>query len=330
MRKRSFLITILSIFFVTLIGCSSSNQTFEGAASSDQSSMTDSVTDNSTGADNKEEISQMPGNVENATTGNAVNGVTKDEVSQVPSNSNNVTTDNSTQVSRKIIDRADVILETLEFDKSISQLESSINSYGGYIESSNILQDGISSGSYKQNRYAEFIIRIPKEKFQSFLSETGNIGVIINKRIYGEDISSQYYDRESRLKVLQAQEQKYLDLLNNAKEVKEILEIEKSLTEIRYEIESLTGYLKQMDSLVSYSTINLNISEVTETKVAEATPKTFGDKVVKAFSDSIKSLKTAGITMVLIIVVILPYAIIFSILGYIIYFVIKRYKSKKK
>ena len=169
-----------------------------------------------------------------------------------------------TGTERKIIDKADLSIETDNFDKALEEINNYIGKYNGYIELSNMTQDGINSNNYKKNRYCEYIIRVPQESFQNVLNDCSNIGVITNKRIYGEDVSSRYYDVEARLKVLNSQEERYLEILDKAQNVEEIIEIEKALTDIRYEIENLTGYIKQMDDLISYSTINLYISEVSE------------------------------------------------------------------
>ena len=153
-----------------------------------------------------------------------------------------------------------------------------VNSFGGYIESSNVYEGGINEGNYKNYRNANYTIRIPEEKFQNFLDQSSNIGVITNERTFAEDISSEYYDRETRLKVLQAQEERYLSILSEATEITEIIELEKALTEVRYEIESITGYLKQMDDLVDMSTVNITISEVAETSKSEKVPVTIAEK----------------------------------------------------
>ncbi len=236
------------------------------------------------------------------------------------------------ETTRKIIDTADLTIETTEFDKSLLLLEDTIKNLNGYKESSNIFQNGINNQDNYGNRSGEFTVRIPNDKFEAFLSEAGKVGVIVCKTTNAEDISSQYYDRDARLKVLNSQEERYLAILSEAKTVEEILQVEKSLTEIRYEIEEITGYLKQMDSLVDYSTVKIHIQEVLKTSNPEKTPVTFGEKVTKTFTESLKSLKTLVTYVFLFLVFIVPYGIIFGILGYLVYRIYKfiNYNKKKK
>ncbi len=233
---------------------------------------------------------------------------------------------------RKIIDTADLTIETTDFNNSLLLLEDTIKKLNGYKESSNIFQNGINNEGNNGSRSGEFTVRIPNDKFETFLSETGKVGVIVYKTTNAKDISSEYYDRDARLKVLNAQEERYLAILSEAKNVEEILQVEKSLTEIRYEIEEITGYLKQMDSLVDYSTVTIHIQEVLKTNNPEKKPVTFGEKVAKTFKDSLKSLKTLVSYVFLFLVFIIPYGIIIGILGYIILKIYKyiNHKTKKK
>lgn len=235
---------------------------------------------------------------------------------------------------KKIINRADLVVETIEFNNSLTVLEKLTGDLGGYIESSNIYQAGISEWNYNDNRSAEFVIRIPKNNFEKFLNDTGNLGAITNKRVYGDDITTQYYDRDARLKVLKAQEERYLEILNKAQKIEDILEVEKYLTEVRYEIETITATLNHMDNLVDYSTVNISINEVVTVSEAQKVPTTLGEKIVKVFSDSIKSLKTIGTGLILAFIAVIPYGIIILILSSIIYYILKRikkyYKNNKK
>lgn len=232
--------------------------------------------------------------------------------------------------NRKIINNADLTIETTEFTEAINSLETITADLNGYIESSNIFQQGINSSSYNKNRSGEFVVRIPKENFQNFLSDSSKFGVVTNKRVYGEDITTQYYDREARLKVLKAQEERYLEILKEAKDIEQVLEVEKYLTEVRYEIETITGSLKQMDNLVNYSTFNISIYEVIKVSEAKKVPTTLGEKIAKVFLDSINSLNAVGTGIILVLIAIIPYSVIIAIIILIVYLIIKNIKKSKK
>lgn len=230
---------------------------------------------------------------------------------------------------KKIIDNANLSIETVEFDKAVDTLKTSLEQCEGYMQSSNINHPGVGSNNYKTYRNADFVVRVPKESFQDFLKSAETMGVITNENSSSEDITKQYYDTETRLKVYEAQEARYLELLNEAKTMEDILTIEKQLTEVRYNIEYLTGYKNQMNDLVDYGTVNISLYEVDEPTKLVDNLKNFGDKIVNAFATSLKSLKYVGTSLILIIVSIIPYAVILSIIGWIIFYVYKKTNKNK-
>lgn len=230
---------------------------------------------------------------------------------------------------KKIIDNATLSIETVEFDKAVETLKASLNEYKGYMQSSNISHPGVGSDNYKTYRNADFVVRIPKESFQDFLKSAETMGVITNENTGSEDITKQYYDTETRLKVYEAQEARYLELLNEAKTMEDILTIEKQLTEVRYNIEYLAGYKNQMNDLVDYGTVNISLHEVDEPTKAIDNPKNFGGKIVNAFANSLKSLKNVGTSLILIIVAVIPYAVILGVFSWIAFYVYKKINKNK-
>lgn len=253
----------------------------------------------------------------------------EDDSAVAPAEGNEVLNGTFTEGERKIISKAEVQLETLEFEKSIDKLNGSIEEVKGYLEASNVYKGRINE-EYKENRWGEYTVRIPKDKFEGFLASLKEVGNITNTSSSGEDVSSQYYDTETRVKVLKAQETRYLELLNQAQNMEDILKIEDSLTNVRYEIERLTGYLNKIDGLVDYGTVNIRLEEVSKTTVLEKTPTTLSGKLFKAFSNSIKSLKSFGEGILLFIVILIPYIVIIIPLGLVGFFIYKGIEKKKK
>ena len=78
-----------------------------------------------------------------------------------------------------------------------------------------------------------------------------------------------------------------LDMLSKATDLKTLLELEDRLSNIRYQIESLTKEINIIDANVNYSTVTINMFEVVE-YVAE--PVTFGDRLRTALSESWENL----------------------------------------
>ncbi|GAO29646.1 hypothetical protein JCM15548_11858 [Geofilum rubicundum JCM 15548] len=78
--------------------------------------------------------------------------------------------------------------------------------------------------------------------------------------------------------------ERYNDLLKQAKNVQEILEIEEKIRVLEEEIESTTGRLKYLSDLVDYSTLNLTISKIEEFKYNPDNRDRFSERLKQSLS----------------------------------------------
>ena len=76
-----------------------------------------------------------------------------------------------------------------------------------------------------------------------------------------EDVSAEFVDITARLKTKKEVEKRYIDLLQKAVKVTDILEVEEQLRVIREEIEAKEGQLKLLNDQVADSTVNLNFHQ---------------------------------------------------------------------
>lgn len=298
MRKR--IIGLILIFSIIMVGCTS--KTSENLSSASQAlEMAQSDSSVST------EMYDMDSG---ATEESSVNG------------------EKLLEPERKIIKSSQLSLETAKFNDVINSLEDMVKSYGGYIASSSIDAEGINN-NYQCLRFASYKINVPSDKLDDFLDESSKLATVRNKSTSAEDITTQYYDNESRLKSLQIQEERYLEILKTATEVKDIIEIENALTDVRYEIENLTTCLNKISNLVDMATVNINIQEVSQETVAQSVPKTLGEKISSSFVNSLKKIKEFSINTVIFIIAAIPYLIIISILLVLSLGIYKAIKNKK-
>jgi hypothetical protein len=297
--KRKFrsiiVIMILIIVSVLTIGCGSSKK--EGTMSESKASM-------------------------NTSDGNSSIGNSVSVKADAKSDSNlKKTLDNQGKIIRNGI----IQMETLNFDEAVVHILNNTNNLGGYVQSSNISGKRIEVRSYEESRSGEFILRIPKTKFDSFMLGIGNLGSITSQQILTEDVTTIYFDTQAHLKSLNIQEERLLELLKKTGELKDIILLEKELSSVRYEIESLTGNLKKWDNLIDYCTLNINLREVYKIKENHIS---FGDKIVNGFVDSVKSLMELGKDFIVIMSISIPYLVILCIILFIIRYIYKQWKRK--
>ena len=163
-------------------------------------------------------------------------------------------------------------LQTKEFDALLSYLDGKVAEFGGYIQSSQIYGNGMDSTGY---RSASLTLRIPQSNLDTFVSGVSENATVVRKTENAENVTLQYADTEARLKSLQIEQERFLELLEKADTVENILVLEQHLTELRYEIESYASTLKIYDNRVSYSTVTLYITEVNRIVPVEQNPTVF-------------------------------------------------------
>lgn len=227
---------------------------------------------------------------------------------------------NANLTDRKIIKSANMEIETLEFDTAVNKITTKVQGIGGYIESSNIQGRRVEYKGQVQNRYASIVIRIPKQNFDGFILDIGNLGNVISKNTTGQDVTGEYFDTEAHLKSLMIQEERLLEILKKTGQLKDIIELERELSNVRYQIENLTGTLKKWDNLIDYSTITLELREVQEVQLLKEKPKSLGDQVIYGFSESIEFLIKACKNLIVFI----AYALPFLLIGFVVYLTLKR------
>ena len=130
-------------------------------------------------------------------------------------------------------------------------------------------------------------------------------------------ISGGYYINGSAKRKL---ENRYLELLQQAKNVKEMLEIERELSKIREEIEAKEGRLNYLQDKVSLSTFYIEFYKTSEIK---GVPISYGQKILNALKSGWNAVSAFFIGLVSI------WPFIF-IIGGVIYFIRRYIKRKRK
>ena len=185
-------------------------------------------------------------------------------------------TGSSLPANTKLIYRANIDMESTEFDEAMKGLDELVGRLGGYYESSEL-------NNYANYRRAYFTVRLPAENFERFCTAVGEISQVNNLSRSAEDVSEYYYDTESRLVTQQTKLARLQDLLRKAEEMEDIITLESAISETELVIEQLTGTLRKYDSLVSYATVSISLSEVYKLSTVEEPAIGFGAKLAQAF-----------------------------------------------
>jgi hypothetical protein len=226
---------------------------------------------------------------------------------------------------RKWIITMDISAETEDLDGLLEALNQEIASLGGYVEGQNIHN----GSAYASRRYrsASLTVRIPADRADQFASNVAGIANVVRSNKNLEDITLTYTATENRIKALETEQDRLLELLAEAETMSDLLEIEARLTDVRYELESYTSQKRVYDNQVDYATIYLNLSEVQEyTPVEEPT---FVERIRNTFSDALEGLGNGIVDLTVFLIGNSPYLLVYGILGTAAVLIIRRFRSAR-
>ena len=219
---------------------------------------------------------------------------------------------------RKLIKTVELSVETKAYDDLMVSLEAQIEELGGYIESLNAYNGSYYSG--RTNRSASITARIPAEKLDGFVKQMGEEANIVDRNESVEDVTLQYVDLDSHTRMLEEEQERLLELLENAETIEDIITIEGRLSEVKYQLESMKSQLRTFDNKVTYSTVHIYIDEVKElTPVVE---QTAGERIAEGFAESLHDIGEGFKEFFIGFVINIPYIIVWAVILAIIAFVV--------
>lgn len=149
---------------------------------------------------------------------------------------------------RKIVYRADLTIETTDLVGTREKILNLMETENGILE-------------YNEQNEQQFYLslKIPAEKFEEFLNEAKAVGRVIYSSISANDVTEQYIDTETRLASKRALLEKYQSYLPQAKDLKEILEVEAQINSVTTELEQWEGRLQRLEKEVAYSSVSVRL-----------------------------------------------------------------------
>ena len=209
---------------------------------------------------------------------------------------------------RKLIRTIRIQAETEDLDTLQEEVADRITQLGGYVQSKN-LHNGSTYSSYR-TRSLSMTIRIPADQADAFVEQLSSHSNIVSSSESVEDVTLQYVDTQSHVTALETEQARLMELLEQAQNLSEVLEIQSRLTQVRYELESYASQLRTLDNQIHYATIHLNINEVTEyTPVAE---ETLWQRISGGFTKNLKRLGDDALDFFVWVLASSPYLILWG------------------
>ena len=190
---------------------------------------------------------------------------------------NNTASDNP-DWNKKIIKTADIQLQLDDYKKFNGNIHSSLKTFGAYIA-----DEKQTENDYRIEN--SLTIKVPVDQFDNLVNSFAGDGIkITEKNIASEDVTGEVVDTKARMQAKMAVRDKYIQLLKQAKNMNEILQVQNEINDIQEEIEAANGRVNYLQHASAYSTINLNYFQYINGTTSDNEKPDFFTKLSRAFS----------------------------------------------
>lgn len=156
---------------------------------------------------------------------------------------------------KKVIKEGRMGIKVGDVHKARGVVDGVVARYGGYYA-----QDSFNDSGHDESY--TLVIRIPNADYEKLIAdiEKGG-GKVLYKEINARDVSEAYYDVQTRLANKRVSLQRYRELVKQARNIEEVLEVEEYIRRLEEEIESAEGRLRFLSDQVAYSTLALTLTK---------------------------------------------------------------------
>lgn len=155
---------------------------------------------------------------------------------------------------RLVIKDTSMSLLVKNVPESISKVEETAKSFGGYLVDSYLSKPEESANGH-------ITIRVPETKRSEALVAFKNLAVkVVSESVSGNDVTDEYVDLEARLAVLNKTKIKFEEIMDKAYSVNDLLNVQRELINLQSQIDSLKGQQKYYEQSAKLSKIMVYLS----------------------------------------------------------------------
>ncbi len=206
---------------------------------------------------------------------------------------------------RKLIYTADLSIVAANPGDVAKIMDAELSNFGAYASSQNVYENVIS-----------YEIRVPVDKFGRLLDLLETLGKLRNKNVQARDVTEYYYDLENRVKNKQILVERYQTYLKNAKNVEDLLNVERFLNDATTELESLQGSFRGLVKQVEYATVSFTIEA--EVRSGSGRPGLW-EQLKNVFASFTSVLQTIVVVIVAIVVYGVPILLAVSLFWFLLF-----------
>lgn len=157
-------------------------------------------------------------------------------------------------IERLIIRNASLSLTVPDTEAALDEINAMVDELGGYVVEANLYQ-------FQEGLRASIRLRIPAESLDVVLERVRGLATEVrSESISGHDVTEEYVDLQSRLRHLEATEERLLEFLDEAEDTEAALAVYEQLRQIEGEIEQIKGRIQYLEQSAAMATVSLDIT----------------------------------------------------------------------
>ncbi len=225
---------------------------------------------------------------------------------------------------RKIIRNANLTMEVNSTTETQHRVTSIAETYGGFVVTSEAKQRE-SADPARRTLDIKLVVRIPAGNFGPALDQIRGLATTLKEEnVAGQDVTEEFIDLEARIKTQRALELQFLEIMKQARNVSDAMEVQRQISDVRTDIEKLEGRKRFLENRASLSTITINLEAPRQIAVNTTG---FGRGLRDAVSESVDVGSALLLFLVRFLIVMVPIAIFILLpLGLIVRYLVRRAK----
>ena len=161
---------------------------------------------------------------------------------------------NVASTERMVVRTASLDLIVPDTDKALADIQAMARELGGYVVS-------VEAYQYQKGREATVTFRVPSDALDIALARLRAMATTVRREsVFGQDVTDQYVDLESRLRHLEAKEKQLLEFLDQAEDTEAVLAVYEHLSQTQAEIEQVKGRMQYLRNQAALATVTVRLT----------------------------------------------------------------------
>ena len=209
---------------------------------------------------------------------------------------------------RMVVQNSTLSLLVKNTSETLRTVKQEVESFGGYMVESTL-------SNPSENGSGNITVRIPSNSLEKMLEKVKNLAVkVVSENLMGTDVTDEYVDIAARIKILEGNKTLFESLMNEAKEISDILNIQQQIMNLQSQIDSYKGQQNYLEKTAAMAKITIYLStdeyELPYAPSEPWRPEVVFKQAVRSLVGNLRKIGTFTIWLAVYSVVLIPILIL--------------------